>query len=210
MVCAWGVCSDSVTVIVNGVEKELLGLPAPGPRPEGKPLRVLFVGRMTNWKGIETLLLAMKELLELRLQLVGEGPEWPMIEALIRQLRLQDRVEAMGKLPRSKVSETMGASDILVLTSLYEGMSHTLLEAQAHGLPCIASDCGGNNEVVIDGLTGFLVPPQNPAALAHALRALGDDESLRRRMSVAARERAQSFRLSDSVREIVGWLDKIA
>src|SRR5690606_1402073 len=140
----------------------------PAPRA-GERLRALFVGRLTNWKGVDTLLLAVRDLPEVDLAIVGDGPERPALEALARQLGLGGRAAFLGRLGRAETRREMLRSHVLVLPSLYEGLSHTLLEAGAVGLPCIASRCGGNPEVIADGENGLLVPPEDPAALGAAL-----------------------------------------
>jgi len=83
----------------------------------------------------------------------------------------------------------MNATDAYVMSSIWEGMPLVLLEAQASGLPIVATDVGGNREVVIDGVTGFLVPPKDPEALAQAmLRLMELPKEKRQEMGEAARQ----------------------
>jgi glycosyltransferase involved in cell wall biosynthesis len=93
----------------------------------------------------------------------------------------------------------MDRAHALVLTSLYEGLSHTVLEAFAAGLPCIVSDRGGNDEVVSHGRNGVIVPAQNVGSLARALKSLADDEPGRRRLAAAAIETSRVFDLARTV-----------
>ena len=93
----------------------------------------------------------------------------------------------------------MARAHMLVLTSLYEGLSHTVLEAFASGLPCIVSDRGGNEEVVKDAHNGLVVPAQNVERLAAALCRLAADDAFRCGLAAAALDSARAFDLADTV-----------
>lgn len=209
MVMNWGVAPERVTVILNGVEPALVASLPPQRRIDGK-LRIAFVGRLTNWKGVETILLAVRSLDEVSVTVAGEGPQYPALLELARQLGVVNKVKFAGRLARSQVSELMRSSDVLVLTSLYEGLSHTLIESMAAGLPCIASACGGNSETVQPEVTGLLIPPQDPEALEAALRRLRDDEEFRHRLAGNAWQRAQDFSLTRTVAEMAELIDRSA
>lgn len=209
MVIGWGVPEERVSVVANGVDDAFAAPEAPPPRPGGE-LRVLFVGRLTNWKGVDTLLLALAGVDGARLVVAGDGPQMPPLVALAHQLGVADRVRFVGAAPRAEVRELMRASDVLVLTSLYEGMSHTLLEAAAMGVPAIASTCGGNPEVVCDGDNGILLPPQDVGRLREALVTLRDDERLRHGLALRAWRSARARRLADGVPRIVELIDGLA
>lgn len=205
MVAGWGVPPERIAVIPNGVEDELLETPAPRPRANGH-LRALFVGRLTNWKGVETLLLAARDLAGVQVAIAGDGPQLPALAALVHQLGIAPQVEFLGRLPRAGVRAEMRRAHALVLTSLYEGHPHVLLEAAAHGLPCVVSERGGNREVVEPGVNGLLVPAQDPPALRRALRSLLDDEDLRHRLATGAWARARGYGVTRSVEQIVAVL----
>lgn len=206
LVGGWGVPPERITVIPNGVERDFLEV-EPAAARNGGPLEALFVGRLTNWKGVDTLLLALRELDGVRLSVLGEGPQYPALVALAGQLGLRERVRFLGRADRLAVRDAMRRSHALVLPSLYEGHAHALLEAGALGLPCIASRCGGNPEVIRDGENGLLVPPQDVAALRSALARLATDEALRSRLGEAARERGRGFALSRSSERLVEVLE---
>lgn len=113
-------------------------------------------------------------------------------------LGLGDRVLWLGG--RSDIPDLLGAADIGVLASHEEGFSNAILEAMAAGLPMVVTDVGGNAEAVPDGITGYVVPRQQPEALATALRRLAGDAGLRRHLGMAGRERiAAQFTLSQCV-----------
>ena len=197
LVEGWGIARERITVIRNGTTSPVTGAVV---RPRSsQPLRALFVGRLTNWKGVETLLLAARDLEALDVEIVGDGPMWPHFVELSAQLGLTDRVLFRGRLSAEGVQDAMARAHVLVLTSLYEGLSHTALEAFAAGLPCIVSDRGGNEEVVKDERNGLVVPAQNVGRLAHALGRLATDDVFRCRLAAAALDTVRAFDLADTV-----------
>ncbi|NLF29964.1 MAG: glycosyltransferase [Planctomycetes bacterium] len=128
---------------------------------------------------------------EARLVLVGDGPQRPAIEDLVRALDLADAVHLLGERP--DVSDLLAAADVFVLSSLSEAASLSILEAMSAALPVAATDVGGNREIVLDGRTGLLSPRANPCALAASLGRLLADADLRRRMGQAGRRRARAM-----------------
>lgn len=128
-----------------------------------------------------------------RLVLCGEGPEHAALRALAAELGLADDVVFPGF--RNDVPDVLAAFDAFVLPSVTEGMSNAILEAMATGLPCIATQVGGNGELVSHGVNGLLVPPASPESLAAAMHVVADDADERHRMGHASRRRAE-FRFS--------------
>ncbi len=122
-----------------------------------------------------------------RLCLVGDGPKRQEMQQLVETLGLGDRVMFLGVRP--DVNQLLPAADVFVLSSLSEGISVTLLEAMATGLPIAATDVGGNGEVVEHEQTGLLSPRGDDAALANHLIALLQDADRRRAMGRAGRQR---------------------
>lgn len=125
----------------------------------------------------------------LRLMIVGDGPLRSTVEAEIEHLHLGERVWLAGE--RSDMPEVMRAMDLFVLPSRTEGISNTILEAMACGLPVVATRVGGNAELVEHGLTGVLVPPSNSQILASAMAHYVRDDALRSSHGAAGRSRAQ-------------------
>lgn len=115
---------------------------------------------------------------------VGEGPMRAAIEARVRELQVGGKVHLLGS--RSDVDVLLPALDVFVLASDTEGLSNAILEAQACGLPVIATRVGGNTDLV-DADRGLLVAPRQPGALAESMRALLREPGLRERMGAAAR-----------------------
>ncbi len=198
MVIAWrGDAAHAVTVH-NGVPLgELAGRPLR--RRAGGPFEVLFVGRLAGWKGVDTLLEAAAGLAGVHVTVAGDGPERAALAVLAERLGMAAAVTFTGALPRAAVQAQMAQAHVLVLASSYEGLSHTLLEASALGTPCIASDCGGNPEVIRHMENGLLVPYGDVAALRTALARLQHDEALRSRLAQAARESSRRFDFEGTV-----------
>ena len=122
------------------------------------------------------------------LVIAGHGPSRPELEAVVSELALGDRVRLLGE--REDVPLLLRALDVFVLPSLGEGISNAILEAMATGLPVIATRVGGNVELVRDGVTGRLVEPRSPDALAAALGTYLGDLAMARGQGAAGRERA--------------------
>lgn len=197
---AGGVPDEMTRLIWSAVEPSRLEArrPRAAVRAElaaGEDELVLFAaGALVERKGIDVLLEALERLGAAgpRLWVAGDGPEAGALAARADALGLQARVAWLGR--RTDVPDLLAACDIFVMPSRAEGLGVAALEAMAAGRPVVASRVGGLGEVVIDGRTGRLVPPGDPAALAAALAELGPDESSRSALGAAGRERlAQGF-----------------
>ncbi len=153
------------------------------------------VGRLTPVKDQQLLLRAVAHLRaghpelgeRLRLLIVGDGPLYPLLIQMIEQFALQEFVWLAGD--RDDVPELLQAMDIFVLPSLGEGISNTVLEAMASGLPVVATAVGGNIELVEEGFNGSLVPVGDHEALSKALAALLNNDRERARQGSNARHR---------------------
>ena len=198
-----GIPAHKVVTIHNGVDtarfspgdsseaREALGVPS-GATVVGT------IGRLDPVKDQVGLVEAFSELAESGstaiLAIVGEGPSRCSLEGQIRRRGLSQRVRLLGE--RRDVPTLLRAFDVFVLPSRAEGMSNTILEAMATGLPVVATDVGGNPELIDPEATGRLVPPGDPHALGAALRAYVADSYLRRSQGKAGRERVlQHFSL---------------
>lgn len=178
-----GVASARVTQIYNGVDDRRFApvsrrRAAPGcPFDDERHLVFGTVGRMQTVKAQPLLVRAFVQVLQarpawretLRLVMVGDGPLRPECERLLQEAGLSDLAWLPGE--RIDVPDVMRSLDLFVLPSLAEGISNTILEAMASGLPVIATDVGGNVDLVADGETGQIVAPGDVDALARALEA---------------------------------------
>ena len=206
LVLGWGVEPARAVTVHNGIHlAEFAGL-APRPRPPGVPLQVLWVGRIVNHKGLEFLLEALAGVDGVELDLVGDGPAAPRIRALARRLGVDTRVRFHGLRPRADVLRHLARADVLVLPSEYEGLSHALLEAAAAGLACVASDRGGNPEIIEHGRSGLLWPYGQVDALRETLARLARDEELRLALARGAKARSAAFDFRETVARTIAQL----
>jgi starch synthase (maltosyl-transferring) len=188
-----------LTVIPNGVDPALLDHAAPVPRaaigvPSGADF-ALSIGRLNVQKGLPDLLDAAEWVVAQRpdwhLVLVGDGPERPWLVArLAAQPALAARVHWLGR--RADVPALLGAADVLVLASLWEGMPNVVLEAMAARRAVVATAVEGSEDLVTPGQTGWLVPPHDPQALAQALLEAAHDPARRHRYGLAGRARVEA------------------
>jgi glycosyltransferase involved in cell wall biosynthesis len=168
------------------------GLTLPGP---GAVL-VCTVARLSTQKALPDLVEAARQVVAahpgVRFVVVGEGEERARLEAMISGLGLGDRIGLAGARPPAQVARWLGAADLFVLSSHFEGMPLALIEAMAAGCAPVATAVGGVGEVVDSPDVGRLVPPGEPALLAAAVSELAADPDLRCRVGRAARERARA------------------
>jgi sugar transferase (PEP-CTERM/EpsH1 system associated) len=195
-----GIPRSRVAQIYNGVDADRFR-PA-GERREDVPCAgfggtdkfvIGTVGRMQEVKDQPTLASAFARLVHevpgaeqrLRLVMIGDGP----LRERVRALLANAGVEQLAWLPgeREDVPRMMRSFDLFVLPSLAEGISNTILEAMASGLPVLATDVGGNPELIEPGVTGSLVPRNDPASMARAMRAYAESAELCRRQGSNAR-----------------------
>ncbi|RMG43940.1 MAG: glycosyltransferase [Acidobacteria bacterium] len=174
---------------------EIDGVPRAAPAA-GSPVTIGIAANLRPVKRVDIFLEAARRLgpEEARFEVVGDGPERVRLERLARELGIAGRVAFRGQ--REDSRSLMATWQIGTLTSDTEGLSNTILEYMAAGLPVVATDTGGNPELVEHGATGFLVPAGDPEALAAAWRRLVAEPELRGRFGDAAREKAAEFEAS--------------
>jgi len=165
--------------------------------PPGTPL-IATVGRLDAVKDQAGLIHAFRILCDsnpetgarLRLAIIGEGSQRPNLEQHVARLALGNQVRLLGN--RDDVAALLAECDVFALSSVAEGIPLTVLEAMAVGLPVVATDVGGVGEVVIDNMTGTLVAPSDPVALASALDRYVQDVDLRLQHGRSGRERVEN------------------
>jgi glycosyltransferase involved in cell wall biosynthesis len=191
-----------ITVIYNGIpafngrikpsktyseRRQHLKLPASGPI-------VGSIGRLNAVKDYGTLIAAFKEVLNnypnAKLVIAGDGPERNKLQLQIEELAISDNVTLLGE--RHDVEDLLEQFDIFALTSLTEGFSVALVEAAWTGLPIVATDVGGNCEIVQDGITGYLTEPGNVQDVTQKIEKLLNDDQLRQCFGLLNRSRAEA------------------
>ena len=189
-----GLRDGAVRVIHNGVPDVHV---QPEERPVSGPI-VGSVGRLSREKGYDLLLRALPELPDVTAILLSDGPDREHLARLADELGVASRVIMPGWVPDSR--SWLPTFDVFVQPSRMESFPLSILEAMLASRSVVASDVGGVSELVVDGETGLLVPPEDPEALARALGALLSDPARRERMGEAGRSRAtQRFGLDQMV-----------
>jgi glycosyltransferase involved in cell wall biosynthesis len=151
----------------------------------------VFIGRLSEEKGIHTLLTAFEKMPHLRLKILGKGPLEEHFKQLITAQNLQN-IEVMGFIDGERKEEILRKAMFLVFSSqCYENMPYTILESFANGIPVVASRIGGLKELIHDGETGLLFEPGNVEDLIQKISSLIDNEALLARMRLKARQVAQ-------------------
>lgn len=189
-----GLPADKVEVVRYGLDRlpEPWGTGRPLELPAGAPV-LLAIARLADQKGLDVAIRALPEIRrshpETLLVVLGEGPARGALEELDASLGVGDAVLLPGRLP--DVAALLERAELLVHPARWEGFGLALLEAMLAARPVVAARVSSIPEIVVDGETGLLVPPDDPAALAGAIvRLLGDDE-LRARLGRAGLERAR-------------------
>lgn len=187
----FGVPRERIDIIPCGVDTERF---TPGGE-KLEPPHLVCVARLEPVKNHAVLLQACALLrsrgVPFRCVLLGDGSAQAQVEAERARLGLDDLVLMPGAAEQDEVRDWLRRSAVCVLSSDSEGMPVSLMEAAACGLPAVATAVGGVPEQILDGVTGFVVPPRNPAALADALATLLADARLRTRLGEAAHAEAQ-------------------
>ena len=166
------IASNTITTIYSSVE-------TPNPKPVERPagFLVVSVARRVPWKGLEALE-----------RVVAREQGWKLFIA--------------DKLEHSEALGWIAAADVLVLNSTYEGLSHVLIEAMMLGTPIVATNVGGNPELVRDGIDGILIPPQDDEALYKALKMVEADRAGAQVRAEAAKEQAKEFAIDATIGQI--------
>lgn len=176
--------------VPNGVELERF---KPIDRLPNPKIKILFIGRLIYRKGLQRVVAALPKVRELakkpfEVEVVGTGAARPMLAEMADKLGVTDLIKYVGIVPYDQLEKSYQYADMFVLTSLSEGMPSVILEAMGCGLPIVASNVGGNNEIVEDGGNGYLIEGADTDFLAQRLAALINDDTLRATMGARSRE----------------------
>ena len=209
---AHGVPAERVALVPNGIDTDEIGLNnsihTPVNHWQEGPLRLLFVGRLDPVKGVNVLLeamaLAKRDGLEFQLDIVGKGSdsEERRLKSLSARFGLVKEVHWHGDQPRCSLAGFYKRSHVVIVPSLDDPLPTVVLEAMASGRPVVGSAVGGINYLVQDGVTGVLVQPSQPHALAEVCISLDQDRLITSTLGRAAFERSSHFSWSANVHAI--------
>ncbi|MET9814808.1 glycosyltransferase [Streptomyces sp. NPDC006355] len=211
-----GVPRSRVSVVPCGVDAEQFrpGVPPGGVPARRRPHRLLACGRLVPRKGYDQAVRALARVPDAELLIAGgpaaglldDDPEARRLRRLAERTGVADRVRLLGAVDPAAMPALIGSADLVLCTPVYEPFGIVPLEAMACGVPVVATDVGGHRDSVADGITGRLVPPQDPEAVAAAVRELLTDDALRRRYGSAGRARVLTHytwrRVADGVERV--------
>ncbi|MFX0203715.1 MAG: glycosyltransferase family 4 protein [Candidatus Hodarchaeota archaeon] len=185
----YGLHPDEITVVGNGVNERIF---SPIRNVEQTERYVLYTGVLRARKGLFDLIkcaeYVCKVCPDVRFIICGKGPFLNKLKEEVRRTRLQRFIMFLGYVDRKKLIQTYQKATVHVVPSHYEGLPTVLLEAMSCGLPVVATDVGGNSEVISSGINGFLVPPKAPEEMAKIILRLIDEPLLREKIGRAARK----------------------
>lgn len=175
---------------------------------------LIMPARLINQKGHKYMLQALKILKESgecpRLLIIGEGPLEKEIIGNISELNLYDQVNIFKKMNHTELFPLIKASDVFVMSSIGEGFPLAPAEAMVLEVPVIATNVSGVPELIEDGVSGLLIQPKDPAALAHAIKKMKDDVQLRRKLGTAGKNRiTEHFSVEIIASDLIKYYERI-
>lgn len=195
---------NDAVLIPNGID--LFAIRNACERYTKVPGRLLFVGRLEKMKGVDTLLRALTLCHTGQLHIVGDGSERQRLQALAQELGTAERVVFRGRLTDDALFLEYAEAEIFSGLSRSEALGNVFLEAEAAGCAVVATNVGGIPDIVKDGVTGILVPPDDAAAAARALQTLSLNPTLRQTYADAGKKHAEAYdwgMISDQYKEIL-------
>ena len=204
-----GLPADRMHVVRNGID---LGRYVERHRREaGAPFTIGYIGQLIEHKGVDVLLRALGVLGDdTRLVVVGDGVQAGRLERLCRDLGIERRVRFAGRVDNRDIAKIHADIDVVAVPSVWpENSPVVITEAMASAIPVVASDIGGISELVVDGETGWLVPPRDARVLAERIDWLRRHPDERRRMGDRAAERIRTHELRQQVRRIVEIFEEV-
>jgi glycosyltransferase involved in cell wall biosynthesis len=213
MVIGWGIPQDKIKVIYNAIEIDLPASKLDITKARAKEEIgiqgdiILSIGRLVSWKGFAALLDIIQDLIKqnskLNLIIVGEGPERKNLELKIQDLNIENNVKLAGRINHQDMFLYFKACDIFILNSEYEGLSHTILEAMFMKVPIIASNKGGNLELVENGFNGFLCEYNNKEQIKSGILELRENKNLQEKFIKNSQDKLKDFNWENLVEQTI-------
>jgi glycosyltransferase involved in cell wall biosynthesis len=200
----YGIDPNKVDVIGNGVDEKTF---TPVRYNDNKQRYILYTGGLKARKGLFDLIESAKYVCDknkdVKFIICGKGPFLQKLREKARATDLTDQIVFLGYIDRNKLVQTYQNATIQVIPSHYEGLPTVILEGMSCGLPVVATNIGGNNEVISNDFNGFLVPPKSPKALSEVILKLLKDNQLRQRIGEAARHTIEKSYTWDKIADNV-------
>lgn len=200
IVAGWGIDRERIHVVPNAITTPTQGQTYHLPPGFQQGFKILFVGRLIPLKNMEAVIDVVAKIPQARLVIVGDGDLRPALSARAAAFGLSNRVHFTGRLSQAQVWDLLqNFAEVLVLNSIHETFPHILLEAALCAVPAVATHVGGIPEIITDGQTGLLIPPDSPERLLESLCKLHSDGALRERLGSQASRSAGQFTTEDMV-----------
>ncbi len=184
----YGIDSSKVKVMWNGVNEKSF----PTNKNEKLEKYVLYTGVLRARKGlfdlIKCAIIVSKIIPDAKFVICGTGPLLQKLKEQVKSAGLEQKVVFLGRVDRKKLIKIYQGATIYVVSSIYEGLPTVILEAMACGLPVVATDIGGNRDLISSNVNGLLVPPRSPEIMAQMIMELWNDEKLRKKLGDCARK----------------------
>ncbi len=215
IVSGWGIDRKKIKVIYNGVDFDPKNISKEDARVKigvhGNI--ILSIGRLVPWKGFRMLIKIMPQLAEInqffRLVIVGDGPEFKKLEAVIKNLRLERKVYLVGRKTKDELANYFAATDIFILNTGYEGFSHQIVEAMAAGAPVITTSVGGNREIIHQGENGFMIKYNDEFNILEAIKTIWQSPELRQKFIEEGKKTADFFSVEKMIKETINVLENV-
>ncbi|MBI2453290.1 glycosyltransferase family 4 protein [Candidatus Peregrinibacteria bacterium] len=174
---------EKVEIIYNSIDEKVLH--AVKKSKEHIYQKIITIGRLVKWKHIDGVIEAfylLKDKKNVKLKIIGEGPEQEAIQSLIQNLKLENSVECLGKLSMKETLQELINADLFILNSSYEGLPHTVIESMFLKVPVIATNIPGTQELAQNEKTALTVEVQNPKDLASKIEQILSDNQLKEKL----------------------------
>lgn len=203
----YGLDTSKIIVVKNGVNSQTF---LPCKKRDSAEEYILFTGVLRARKGLFDLIRSASYVCKIKPStkfiICGKGPFRKKMENEVKKLGLEKQVIFLGYVSRNELIHIFQNATLQVIPSHYEGMPNTLLEGMSCGLPIVATDIGGNNEVIVSGINGFLVPPKSPQIMAEVILKLLNDSTLRKEIGEKARSTIEKYytwdKIADNILEV--------
>lgn len=209
IVSNWGVNQGRIEVIYNSFEPVLVTQTKQVLRQDLnlKGRVIISAGRLVKWKGFDVLIEVIDKLKDkysnLVLVIAGDGPQMDELENLVKEKDLEDHVRLTGRLEQPLLAKYIKASDLFVLNTGYEGLSHQLLEVMSLGTPIVTTKVGGNSELIENGRNGILVDYNDLNSLNDSIVNLFENKGLAQKLSEVSEKKVTKFTKEIMLKELV-------
>lgn len=211
IVMMWGITQKKIEVVYNAfAPKNIIETKEELRQKFNFEEKIIFsVGRLVPWKGFELLIEVVKDLPNTKLLIAGDGPDENKLKDKIKNLGLENKVKLLGRLKQEDLLQYIKASDIFVLNTGYEGLSHQLLEVMAVGTPIVTTNIGGNPELIGNNKQGLLVGYNNKQEIKDAIEKILKNYQIGEEFIKNSQEKVKNFNREKMLGEIAVLLKNI-